>query len=74
MVNKQLFFNPKLTQTTCFPYNTAEVQDINLKLSESKLQYILSWKFKLTSFNAGQLIYYDMYIITTLSVGPRVCF
>ena len=72
MVNKQSFFDPKLTLTTCFPYNTAEVQAINLKLSESKLQYILSWKFKLTSFNAGQLMYYDMYII--MSVGPRVCF
>ena len=70
MENKQLFFDPTLIQTTCFPYNTAEVQDINLKLSESKLQYILSWKFELTSFNAGWLIYYDMYFITTLSVRP----
>ena len=74
MVNKQLFFDPKLAQTTCFPYSTAEVQNINLKLSENKLQYILSRKFKQTSFNAGWLIYYDMCIITTLSVGPRVGF
>ena len=74
MVNKQLFFDPKLAQTTCFPYNTTEVQDINLNLSENKLQYILSWKFKLMSFKAAWLIDYDMHIITTLSVGPRLGF
>ena len=56
MVNKQLFFDPKLAQTTCFSYITAEAQDINIKLSENKFHYILSWKFKLTSFNAGWLI------------------
>ena len=39
--NKQLFFDPKLAQTTCFLYNTAEVWHINLILSENKVQYIL---------------------------------
>ena len=72
-VNKQLFFDTKLAKTTCFPYNTAEVQDINLTLSENEFQSIISWKFKLRSFNAGWLIDYDMYIIT-LSVFPRLGF
>ena len=36
-INKQLFFDPKLAQTTCFSYNMAEVQDVNLKLSENQL-------------------------------------
>ena len=40
MVNKQLFFDPKLAQTTCFPYNMPGIQDI--KLSENKFQYIIS--------------------------------
>ena len=71
MVNKQLFFYPKLAQTICFPSNTAEIEDIKLKPSENKLQYIILWKFNLTSFNAGWLIFYDMYIITTLPIGPR---
>ena len=35
LVNKQLFFDPKLAQTTCFPYITKEVQYINIKLSEN---------------------------------------
>ena len=35
MVIKQLFFDPKLAQTNCFPYNTAEIQDINLNLSKN---------------------------------------
>ena len=74
MVIKQLFFDPKLAQTTCLPYETAEVQDINLKLNENKRQYSFSLKFKLTSFNAGWRTYYDTYITTTLSVGPRVGF
>ena len=56
MANKQLFLDTNLAQTTCFPYITAEVQDINIELSENKLQYILSWTFKLTSFNAGWLM------------------
>ena len=60
MVNKQLVFDPKLAQTTCFPYNKAEDQDINLKLSENKLQYILSWTFKMVSFNAAWLIDYTL--------------
>ena len=53
MVNKQLFFDQKLAQTICFPYNTAVVQDINLKLSKNKFRYILSWNFKLSSFFTG---------------------
>ena len=74
ILNKLLFFNPNLAHPTCFPYNTAEVQDINLKLGENKLQYILSWSIKLTSCYTGWLIDYDMYVITTLSVGPRLGF
>ena len=41
MVNKQLFFDPKLTETTRFPYITAEIRDINIKLSENKLHFDL---------------------------------
>ena len=77
MVNKQLFFDPKLAQTTCCPYNTAEVQDNNIKLIENKLKLkinLIKNKLKLTSFNTRWLIVYDMYIITTLSVGSQLGF
>ena len=88
VVNKQLFFDPKLAQTTCLLYNTVGVKDINLKLCKNKLQYILSCTFKMMSFNAAygiwlyqfliiaylftSLIDYSLYIIITLSASPRL--
>ena len=77
MVNKQLFFDPKLTQTTCCPYNTAVVQDINIKLLENKFKLkinLIENTLKLTSFNTRWQIDYDMYIMTTLSVGSQLGF
>ena len=42
MVNKQVFLTQNLAPTISFPYNTAEVQHINTKLSGNKRQGALS--------------------------------
>ena len=56
MVNKQLFFTPKLAPTNSFPYNTAEVRHINPKLpgNNAKVSFLESCNVN-DSAKVGQL-------------------